>query len=69
MMKVIYEHSGEYLQDFVKYKGNFDPRQHLQECEARWNREGVSKELWVHEFIDTLGTFPKAWYVKEETRR
>lgn len=34
-----------------------------------WNREWVLKELWVHGFIHTLGTFPKALYVQEEIRR
>lgn len=26
-------------------------------------------ELWVHDFVHTLGTLPKAWYVKEEVQR
>lgn len=67
-MEVRFRQLGEYAQDFVKYRGDTNPRQHLQNCE-RWNWEGVPKELWAHGFMHTLRTFPKCWYVQEETRK
>jgi len=53
----------------MKYKGSSDLWKHLQYWKASWIREGLLEDLWVKKFIHTLGTFPKAWYVKEEIRR
>ena len=68
-MEVIFRQAGEYPQEFSNYRGESDPRQHLKISKDIWNRKGVPKELWVHGFIHTLGTFPKARYIQEEIRR
>lgn len=60
-MEVRFKQAKEYPQDFDKYRGNYDPQQHLKNCKDRLKQEGVPKDLWVHGFIHTLGMFLKAW--------
>ena len=62
-MRVRFGYSKDYQQNFIKYWGSSNTRKHLQYCKAKWIREGLPKNLWMHNFIYTLGTFPKAWYI------
>ena len=52
-----------------KYQGDFDPTNHLENCEYNWKKPGYPKSLWMHNFIHSLDTILEAWYLTEEKKR
>lgn len=59
----------EYSTSVPKYVGHTDPHKYIHNCRTEWTKEGIPESLWVHQFNHILGTFPQAWYVREEMRR
>jgi hypothetical protein len=58
-----------YFQDVQLFKGQSDPRVHIEHCLKQWRVAEVPSHLWVHIFFHLLGPTPKAWYIQEETIR
>jgi hypothetical protein len=50
------------------YDGISDPREHVAHCIQVWEVVKFPSQLWVHQFIHSLGKIPVAWYIHEEAR-
>jgi len=68
-MRERFSQEGDQPHNKVKYRGNPDPRKHLEDFTKKWEKVKVPKELWVHLFIHTLGTIPQSLYIHEEICR
>ena len=49
-----------------KYDRETDPIKHIQLCITSWKE--IPQQEWVHEFIHTLETIPKNWYLETKLR-
>jgi hypothetical protein len=50
------------------YDGISDPREHVVHCIQVWEVAQLPSQLWVHQFIHSLGQIPTSWYIHEEAR-
>ena len=65
LMAIRFFNDKECLQQ--KYKGESDPRSHIQICEQNWSE--IPEDEWVQLFIHTLDTVPRNWYNETELHR